>query len=292
MDNLQITIKRMSDGATFGIGLNKEWALLKKGLDGFGNFTNSIQYEDNALHDGGLITSKRMTKTDRTIKCCHLYYKNNNVARQKALKFFNTKDTFKIIVTYADRKVFAVGSIYKFILPASVDIYNRLDLTVTFMFESPYWKSYDDYGKDIASITGKIAFPYISKTSGSYKGLTGGIFNYDKLVHIYNNGDVPTYCRAVIKATGSVLNPSLIIGDQYVKVYDTMQSGDEIEMDFTNLPPTVKKNGENWIGHCDRLSNFADMIINLGEVVIAYNADDGDKYLQVYFYYNELYSAI
>lgn len=137
-----------------------------------------------------------------------------------------------------------------------------------------------------------IAFPYLASFNVAPFGTTGGVFNFAQQVKLVNDGDVETYCRAIFKATGDVVNPSLIISGNYVRVIDVMRAGDVIEMDFTALPPTVKKNGVNYIGHCDRTSAFTDMAINVGDVEVQYSADDGDANLSVSFYYNKLYAAI
>ena len=60
-----------------------------------------------------------------------------------------------------------------------------------------------------------------------------------------NDGDVDTYCKAVISANGEVTNPKITINDNYVRIIDTMQENDIIIIDFTQNPPTVKKNGIN-----------------------------------------------
>ena len=168
-----------------------------------------------------------------------------------------------------------------------------MSLSVTFLFPNPYLKSYEDFGEDIASITPMIGFPYICNvSSGRPEGITGGIYNFARQVVLENDGAVETYCRAVFIAKGDVENPALIIGDNYVKVLDTMQEGDVIEMDFTNSPPTVKKNGKNIIGKCDRKSAFDAMILNKGDTTIQFDADNGTNLLQVSIYYNKLYAII
>lgn len=292
MDNITIVIKRNSDGATFGIGKGYDWKLLKKGLDGFGEFANDITYVDNGIHDGGLITSTRLGDVDRTIKCGYIRLNENIAMRRKVTEFFNVKDTFKVYITYMERTLWAEGKLYKFDLSMEEAQDAMMELTLTFFFANPYLKSYDDFGKDIASITPMIAFPYLVSTNVKPSGLTGGVFNFAKAVEINNDGDVETYCRVVLKADGEVVNPKLIIGEEYVRVIDTMERGDQIEMDFTTFPPTVKKNGVNCIGKCDRTSSFTDMILAKGYVTVGYDADDGDDNMSVSFYYNKLYSAI
>ena len=73
---------------------------------------------------------------------------------------------------------------------------------------------------------------------------------------------------------------------------DTMKAGDVIIMDFTKSPPTIEKNGSNYIGHCDRASAFDEMILNVGDTEISFDADDGSNQLEVSIYYNKLYGAM
>ena len=107
-----------------------------------------------------------------------------------------------------------------------------------------------------------------------------------------NDGDVETYCKAVISANGDVVNPKIIINDNYVRVLDNMKANDVIIIDFTQNPPTVKKNGVNFIGHCDRTSAFDDMELPIGSSEISFDADTGSNLMNVSIYYNKLYGAI
>lgn len=91
---------------------------------------------------------------------------------------------------------------------------------------------------------------------------------------------------------GEVVNPSLIINGAYVKVIDHMVKDDTIVMDFTQNPPTVKKNGINYIGHCDRSSDFNAMVLEIGETEVSFDADDGTSNLSVTIFYNKLYLGI
>ena len=112
------------------------------------------------------------------------------------------------------------------------------------------------------------------------------------MVVLENDGDVDTYCKAVLTAAGEVENPKLVINGAYVRVIDTMQAGDVIIIDFTKNPPTVEKNGVNWIGHCDKTSAFDEMILRVGDSSVEYTADNGSNQLDVAIFYNKLYGAI
>lgn len=278
-----------SDNKEFNIN-GSDWKLLE--IDGFGEFENDINVVDKAVGDGGIITSSRIGTKDRTIVAKSINKHLNDVLRREADSFFNPKLTYKVYLTYMGITRWAEGSLYKYHLPNG-NIHRTMTLSVTFLFPNPYLKSFEDFGKDIASITPMIGFPYICNISpGMPEGITGGIYNFARQVVLENDGAVETYCRAVFVAKGNVTNPALIIGDNYVKVLDTMQEGDVIEMDFTNSPPTVKKNGKNIIGKCDRKSSFDAMILNKGDTTIQFDADNGTNLLQVSIYYNKLYAII
>lgn len=71
-----------------------------------------------------------------------------------------------------------------------------------------------------------------------------------------------------------------------------MVEDDVIIMDFAANPPTVKKNGVNCIGKCDRTSEFDEMGLVIGDSTLSYTADNGSNNLSVSIYYNKLYAAM
>ena len=269
-----------------------DWRIPSKGLDGFGSYENDITTVDNAVGDGGIVSSSRMDPKDRTVKCVSRNPILNEILRKSAISFFNPKLDFKMYITYMGITRWCEGKIYKFNI-SSGNIYRQMSMSITLLSPDPYLKSYDNFGKNIASIVGMSGFHYLcSKTDGTLKGITGGKFNFAKKVLLDNDGDVDTYCKAVISANGEVTNPKITINDNYVRIIDTMQENDIIIIDFTQNPPTVKKNGINYIGHCDKTSAFDDMALVIGSSEISFDADNGSNLMAVSIYYNKLYSAI
>lgn len=269
-----------------------DWKIPSDGLDGFGVYENDITTVDNAVGDGGIITSSRIAPKDRTVKAISRNPAINDILRKSVISFFNPKMDYRIYITYMGITRWCEGKIYKFKLPSG-NIFRNMELTITMLCPDPYLRSYDNFGKNIAAVTGMCAFPYLcSITSGTPKGVTGGKFNFANKVLIDNDGDVDTFCKAVITADGNVENPKLIINDNYVRVIDNMTADDVIVIDFTQNPPTVKKNDVNYIGHCDRTSAFDDMQIPVGSAEISFDADNGSNLMNVSVYYNKLYSAI
>ena len=292
MDNLYIKITRLSDNKNFELGNSLDWNVAENGLENFGTIDNDIISNDNAITDGATFSGERVQKRDRTIKAIYRSQQNMDVERNKMLSFFNIKSLFRVRVIYGMRDVYADGKIMKFLCdPVHLDR-GYLSLTVTFLFANPYWKSTNNFGANIADVMPLIGFPYMVSQDINPVGLTGGKFNFAKKVNLPNNGDIPTFCTAVFTASGKVSNPKLMLHENYVRVIDTLTAGDVISMDFTATPPMIKKNGINFIGHCDRTSQFTKMILELGDNMISYDADDGTEYLSVYIYYNKLYGAI
>lgn len=280
-----------SDGKEFNID-GTDWRIPSDGLDGFGTYENDITTVDNAVGDGGIIVSDRIASKDRTIVAKSKNPLLNDVLRRAALSFFNSKFMYSIYLTYMGVTRWCEGKIYKFDLPSG-NVNRTMTMTVTFLCPNPFLKSYDNFGKNIASVMGMCAFPHLcSVTDGTPKGITGGRFNFAQVIILENDGDVETFCQAVFTAKGTVVNPRLTVNGNYVRVIDTMQLGDVIIIDFTKNPPTVQKNGANYIGHCDRTSAFDDMALVVGDSEISFDADTGSNLLDVSIYYNKLYGAI
>jgi hypothetical protein len=276
-----------SDGREFTLNDNY-WKIPSDGLEGFGSFDNDITIVNNAIGDGSIIASHRVEQKDRTITAQSRSIHLAEILRNEATSFFNPKMSYKVYLTYMGRTRWAEGIIEKFRL-STENIYQPMTLTVTLLFADPYLKSYEDFGQDIASITPLAGFPYLCTTA---QGAPTGVFNFASMVNLSNDGDVEAYCRVVITANGGVTNPKIIINGHYVRVLDEMVKGDVIVMDFAASPPTVRKNGVNYIGHCDRTSEFDQMGLLIGDSSLQYDADNGTNMLSVSVYYNKLYAAM
>ena len=135
-----------------------DWRI--KELSGFGSFDNDITMIANAIGDGGIYGSNRVAQKDRTIVAKSRNPVMNEILRKVALSFFNPKKTFKVYVTYMGVTRWCEGKIHKFDLPTE-NIHTTMTLTVTFLFANPFLKSFDNFGKNIASVVGMCGFPYL-----------------------------------------------------------------------------------------------------------------------------------
>ena len=284
----QVLVKFIrNDGREFTLN-NDDWKIPSNGLEGFGDFSNDITIVDNGIGDGGLFSSSRVPQRDRTISAKSRNKHLAEVVRAEATSFFRPKHTYKVYLTYMGRTRWAEGVVERFRLSTG-NIHQPMELTVTLLFADPYLRSHEDFGQDIASVRGMAGFPYLCVRT---QGAPAGMFNYAAMVNISNDGDIEAYCKVVFRAKGTVLNPKLIINGRYVRILDQMQDGDITIIDFTANPPTVRKNGINIIGKCDRTSEFDNMALVIGDSTVQYDADDGTNMLSVSVYFNKLYASM
>lgn len=289
-NNLTVRFVR-EDGSAFTVAReNSSWRFLKNNaLEGFSEIDGDVSYVDNATTDGGQITSTRLGRKDRTISFAHIIPSENDVARQSLLKFFVEFNTYKIYITYYGRQLWCEGMLYKMSVPANPDLTRLLTVTMTFVFENPYLRSIDDFGKDIASVTPAWAFPWLCTEA---VGVPVGVYNFNQVIELENKGD--SIARPVITfiAKGPVVNPIINVGQGFVKLIDTLATDDEVVMNFAVLPPRITKNGVNCIGKCDRTSTFNEIYLDIGMTEVSYDADDGADNLSVTIKYNQLYATI
>lgn len=289
-DLIQLKFVRLIDGKTFFVGNNLDWRFQKNGgLSGFADFSANLTYDDNYARDGGTTWHSRLTKKDRTIKIVYLYPDKNVSARQSLIEFFKYNYLYNVYITYMGREMYAEGRLYKMAISEETKTYKNIKCTMTFSFDNPFLKSVDNFGRDIAAVTPTTAFPYLSKL---VKGKPTGIFNFQKTVVLFNDGDQISYPRVRIVATDQVWNPEIWINDNFIRFLDTIERNDEIDIDFTVIPPTVKLNGQNAIGKCDRESNFDGMYLNLGNNTIRFDAENGSDEMIVSVYFNKTYTVI
>ena len=284
-----VSIKMVrEDGKSFLIN-NKSWMIPSDGLSGFGTVTNSIGTEGLLYDDGEAETYDRVDSVDRTVKCQVANTFENEPLRHRAIEFFNAKRSYKCIIHYMGLERWCEGKLSKVAISEG-NIYKPVVLQFTLKCLKPYFYSMDNFGQDIASVMPLEGFPFHSYTG--WGGHPTGYYNFSRSVNIVNDGDMATKARVVINALGDVVNPKFLINGKYVRIIDNLIKNDEIEIDFDTIPPTVKKNGVNAIGKCDRSSNFSDMDIKQGNNIIKYGADSGDTMLTCSVYYNKRYLMI
>lgn len=278
------------DKTTFTIRQRGDWRFYKNGLTGFGVADGELAYVDNVMGDGGEIKNVRLSRIDRTVKTAYMLRDNNAEARREFMRFFTPRLTYKVYLTYMGVTRWAEGTLYKLQLSENLDDTALMGATMTFAFANPLWKSVDDFGKDIAAVTEKWGFPWLCDISSA--GNPVGVYNFDRRVNLFNDGDVISYPRVYITAKGYCENPIFTINSNSIKINDILAEGDEITMDLGALPPRIEKNGVNFFGHADKSSEFTKMFLELGDNVISFDADNGSDNIAVTVYFNKMYTVI
>ena len=287
------------DGDSMEFGTGTDWYIENDGLENWSAPTPEVSYSENVTYDGATVTGRRVASIDRTIEATLRNAKQNELMRERVVRFFNPKHSYEAHITYQGRTLWCHGEHYAFKCDAG-NVYQPVSFSWTILCPMPYLLSEDDFGQDIAAIDPKFGFPLYSCTSatGAAKGVANrrgfiwSAYSFARTVEIANDGDVPTYCKAIIIANGTVTNPKLIKGTSYVRIVDTLQEGDVVEIDLVHRPPTVTKNGENIIQRTDRASSFSGVSFDVGLNTIQYDADDGSDALSVAIYYNKRYLGV
>ncbi len=278
-----LTLTR-DDGRTLtvcGTASDTGWSL--SAIAGLDAPSFQLYTQDNAVGDGRTVTAKRVVSREISFTASCRNPALTDVRRREAVSFFSPKHSYKIVATYLNVQRWVPGEIDAFSCPTD-NIYAPVEITARFLCPDPYFRSMDEFGRDIASLQPRFGFPYIDHPA---KGFVAAAYNFARTVNIDNDGDVDTFATAIFEATGEVENPELIIGDSYVRVLDTMAARDVVTIDLAQA--RVYKNGANILARVDRTSSFTGMRFAPGVNTVKYAAKVGENVLRVTLYYNKLY---
>lgn len=285
-----------SDGQEMTIG-DGDWRIPNDGLVNWANLPYSVFSSEIPASDGAIITSKRVSSVDRTITA-ECKGDDPEELRSRAIRFFNPKHSYKVYMTYMGRTRWCEGEQIGF-KASEGNIYKPPSITWTILCANPYLQSVEDFGKDIAEVIGMFGFPWVSFLPEEYGSVPGtnewavvSEHTFSQSVDVVNDGDVPSGLRVTIRATGDVVNPSIRLGEGWIRILTPMRQGDRIDFDASSKPPTVKLNGENAMHLVDRESSILNMRIEVGETTIEYDADDGYQNMSATVYWNKQYLGV
>lgn len=296
MDNVLLKFVDLNSNSVFYIGNNTLWRILKGGLEGFSTVDNIVNYTNNATSDGGYIDSTNVPVKDRNVSCAYVFPNNNLVARQGVLDFFSVKNEYRLYVTYNETTLWADCYLVRMALSISTRFKDRLDLSLALRFVNPYWNANIPDIEDLNVSNPLFAFPYLCANDSTYTGpqgfAAGILVDNEYTTEIYNDGDVITYPVITIKFKGGTSNPFIKLNGHTVSFNYDFSSGETVVLDFDNSPPTVKKDGVNWVGYCSRNSEFESMGLVKGKNIFEYGADSGEDSMRVSVAHNNKYEAI
>ena len=140
---------------------------------------------------------------------------------------------------------------------------------------------------------GKFHFPLIIPKT---KGIVMGIRQPSLIFVIENKGSVPVGMKMVLKATGTLTNPSItnVYTQEFFKINKTMQAGEQIVIDTIIGEKTIKGTLHNIESNYFKYRDFDStwLQLNIGTNLFRYNADTNIGNLEVFIYYNNKYLEV
>lgn len=262
-----------------------------------------VQFTDNALVDGSTTDGKRIKSRPIHIEATLRDDRNNDVNRQRIIKFFNPKYTGKMTINHSGTMRNIEYELEGWTFVATNDVHDNLSIIVDLKCADPFMKNIDNFGQNMADVVPQTAFPWCVVrrkviVPDPCKGLTlpGQITGYRKFkkeVHLPNDGDVPTGVQIkFIAVRGSVKNPkiSLIGSKQFMRVIVSMQQGDVLVIDTNVRHQVIELNGVNIYQKIDRHSEPFEL--GVGSNYLEYDADENYTNLDVRLFYTPLYLGV
>lgn len=169
---------------------------------------------------------------------------------------------------------------------------------ITGIAYDPLWKNKTENQVTAAGIINKFKFPLIISTGNEDvtkdKKLVFGMLQPSLIVAITNSGAVDTGMRIILKAKGTVVNPTIIdINTQkYFKINKTLEVGEEIEINTSVGKKTII--GRNSLGEEKNYYKYRDLKsswlqLSRGDNLLRYSADSNGDLLEVKILYNNEY---
>ena len=161
-------------------------------IEGLGTITQEIFTEKRAVGDGDIITGTRVSSRTVTITACNDCAGQFDTSREKINSFFNPKNSFKMYVTYKNNTVWCECIVDARDLPTN-NIFAPQMFTLSVFCPSPYFKSYDDFGKDLASISPMMGFPLMISQE---KGFVTSTRNFSQ--HVFEKRTIEQWGRKLL----------------------------------------------------------------------------------------------
>ena len=279
---LTITLSTQRRRITLGSG--SQYKILSH--SGFDAADFDIGMMSSGYIDGGYISRARIDSRNLEISTDTGIY-DIETARALFVRLFRPDEDITVDIDRCGVKRTITGRCSGISVTES-NMYTANVADISILCPQPYLNGIDSYGKNIASVKPMIVFPFTIPPSGAIAGIRAA----DTNVSLTNAGDVPCGLRVVIKATGEVINPSVINNNtgEYVKVIQTLHDGDTLEISTIPRHKSVVLNGINSIQNTDRASVFFSL--SEGENSISYLADEGYGNMDVYVYYTPQYLGV
>ena len=235
-----------------------------------------------ALGDGDLVTGSRVGSRELTFTCKARRSAYNDLLVRALPSFFIASQSYDVQIHRGGDCRVATGCRLSALEIPTENPAKPVTVKLSFLMPEGYFMSEDGFGQNIAGIRGRCGYPYAALGTC---GRLYGLYAYAQTVYLENDGDAEAYCKAVLYARGTVVNPRIQTGGGYVRLLATLTAGDTLVID--GKTKSVEKNGANAAALLDKASNFSSLAFATGTNTIGYTADVGANVLDVYVYYNK-----
>ena len=280
------------------IELNREGPLFLSSVEGFGGLEADIVSSKSAYQDG-ISISKTILKDRILTLNCYLSIDNEQqryILKKKLYNAFNPKIKGHIKI-YTDAGQLRGASDLRVIqAPLFDDDYKGLNDLVSFQIQLamplPYFEDLVENKVEFGSEVGNFFFDWELKEEGNELSIK----NSSNVVNIFNNGDCETPLKLVFKASSNVKNPRIynVYTKEFIKINKTMEAGEMIAITTNKGNKRVESilNGKtsNIFNNLDIQSDF--IWLDIGDNVIAYDAEEMVEQLEVSIYYTNYYLGV
>lgn len=293
-----IDIER-SDGQHFVMGTGTGWKLPDDSIEEWNSLDYAITSRENVLADGSRELGSRVNEKERYIEGAQYWGSNGVAERQRAITFFNPKYTFRVHITYHGRTRWCAGSQSGF-KASTHNIYDKPVITWSIRCFDPYMRDENDHDKSFGDEIPYFGFPYVdladtpSAPLDYPAGAIASIAVFDGVNTIYNQGDVVTPYKVVIKAKAHIVNPMISKDGKFVKVITDMKAGDELVIDLDAKMQKVTINGENAVQKTSRDSVFdgMEMVPGANRFQFACDNEENVSLVDVKVLFNDSYLGV
>lgn len=273
-------------GQTFEISVLSPFHLDEaEGLDSMENeFVTSKNYNEDGVTFVGSTLKERNIVINGRIRT------DKEINRASMIKFFNPKHDFTLQYTngninrYIRCKVEKTPVISKDVFPAFL---------ISLLCPHPWWFD-KEIKTEIAYWVGTFEFPLEIPEE---TGIEMGYREPSSIVNVNNTSDNVAPLKLQFKATGTVVNPSIVnVGTQeLLKIEMTLQPGDVLTINTERGNEYVQLNRNGVISNAfNYLSIESDphLSLEVGDNLLRYDADDFVTNLEVTIYFTPQYVGV
>lgn len=270
-------------------------------INGLVSAEYSNRSKSHAIGFGETLLSKQINKRIINLVFTIIGLKNKDDLRQKIIHLFNPLFTTNLKINYWGHELEIDCEIESLKEYQYENFYEELSFELELSCFYPFFKSLDDFGKNIANTLSQFAFPLsFAKENSINHHEKGKVFSYNefaKKTKLVNDGDIDVGFDVYFIATrGPVTNPKLIhnLTNKFLSVNYEMLQGDIIKISTKKGLKKVElirnNNTTNISNNLTFDSNY--FVFEVGNNEISYDATLNYKNLDVKLFFKKEYLGV